>query len=241
MPTLKQVLNPSRWGFRRGAAGDLPADLTDAERQTVAAVRPFTMTSVERIIALTRAVEYVQRAEIPGAIVECGVWRGGSMMATARTLLEVEGAKRELYLFDTFEGMSPPTEADRDLQGNSAAELLEHSSPDEDEVWCYAGLSDVRANLESTGYPAADLHFIEGPVEDTIPDNAPSEVALLRLDTDWYESTKHELTHLYPRLMPGGVLIIDDYGHWQGRAEPSMSTSTGRCCFSGSITRVVSR
>jgi len=174
------------------------------------------MTSTERIVALTQAIEYVQRAGIPGAIVECGVWRGGSMMAVARTLLAESNTDRDLYLFDTFEGMSAPTDADRDHQGASAAKLLESSSRDKDEVWCYAGIDDVRANLESTGYPTARLHFVKGPVEDTIPDQAPEEIALLRLDTDWYESTKHELAHLYPRLKPGGVLIIDDYGHWQG-------------------------
>ena len=216
MPTLMQVLNPSRWGFRRGAATDLPADLTEAERTTVAAVRPFTMTSVERIVALTRAIEYIQRAEIPGAIVECGVWRGGSMMAAARALLEGHGPDRDLYLFDTFEGMSAPTVADRDHQGNSAAALLDRSSRDDNEVWCYADLNDVRSNLESTSYPTTRLHFIEGSVEDTIPSHAPADIALLRLDTDWYESTKHELANLFPRLQPGGILIIDDYGHWQG-------------------------
>ena len=79
-----------------------------------------------------------------------------------------------------------------------------------------AGFDEVRRNLASTGYPSDRLHFIRGRVEDTIPASAPESIALLRLDTDWYESTRHELTHLYPRLVRGGVLIIDDYGHWQG-------------------------
>jgi O-methyltransferase len=66
------------------------------------------------------------------------------------------------------------------------------------------------------GYPEEQIHFVEGPVEETVPGSAPAELALLRLDTDWYESTKHELEHLYPRLARGGVLILDDYGYWQG-------------------------
>jgi hypothetical protein len=195
---------------------ELPSDLTEAEAETFAAVKPYTMTSPERIVAFTQAVEYVLRTEVPGSIVECGVWRGGSMMAAARTLLAAGETSRDLYLFDTYEGMSAPTGSDRDYQGAAAEDLLRRSPRDDNEVWCYAGLEDVRTNLESTGYPAGRMHFIEGKVEDTIPSAAPEEIAILRLDTDWYESTKHELVNLYPRLKPGGVLIIDDYGHWEG-------------------------
>jgi hypothetical protein len=67
-----------------------------------------------------------------------------------------------------------------------------------------------------TGYPPEKVHFVKGMVEDTIPEQSPDGIALLRLDTDWYQSTKLELLHLYPRLANQGVLIIDDYGHWQG-------------------------
>jgi hypothetical protein len=71
--------------------------------------------------------------------------------------------------------------------------------------------------MTATGYPSNKIHFIKGPVEETIPRQMPSpSIALLRLDTDWYESTKHELIHLFPRLSAGGILIIDDYGHWAG-------------------------
>ena len=83
-------------------------------------------------------------------------------------------------------------------------------------VWAYGSLDEVRRNLGSTGYPDQYISFIEGKVEDTIPTNVPDRISLLRLDTDWYESTRHELQHLYPRLSPGGVLIIDDYGQWAG-------------------------
>jgi O-methyltransferase len=70
--------------------------------------------------------------------------------------------------------------------------------------------------MYSTGYDMGRIHFVKGKVEDTIPNGAPSRIAILRLDTDWYESTRHELENLYPRLSPRGVLIIDDYGHWAG-------------------------
>jgi hypothetical protein len=74
----------------------------------------------------------------------------------------------------------------------------------------------VASLLSETGYPQDRLHFVEGPVEETIPEHVAEQLSLLRLDTDWYESTRHEMLHLYPRLTAGGVLIIDDYGHWNG-------------------------
>lgn len=201
----------------RGRGGaELPPDLTDAERDTIAAIAPYSMTSPDRVVALTQAVEHIERNSVQGAIVECGVWRGGSMMAVARTLLAGGGATRDLHLFDTYEGMNPPSEADRNHHGESAEELLERSPKGGNDVWCIADLADVTQNMRSTGYPSERVNLVKGPVEETIPDAAPEKIALLRLDTDWYESTRHELEHLYPRLESGGVLIIDDYGHWEG-------------------------
>jgi O-methyltransferase len=142
------------------------------------------------------------------------------MMATALTLIECEDLSRDLFLFDTFEGMVPPTERDVAIDGQSASRLLEsHEKTEGDLVWCYATLNQVRDAMSGTGYRADRVHCVKGKVEDTIPDHAPSRIALLRLDTDWYESTRHELDHLFPRLVRGGVLIIDDYGHWKGARE----------------------
>ena len=180
-------------------------------------VRPYTMTSPERIFSLCEAVKYIQDKHVEGDIVECGVWKGGSMMAVAETLLKAGDTSRNLYLFDTFEGMSPPTENDVDIAGGTAKSLLERSDKDKDEsVWCNASLDVVKTALSSTGYPSEKIHYVKGMVEQTIPNLVPDKIALLRLDTDWYESTKHEMEHLFPRLSKGGVLIIDDYGHWQG-------------------------
>lgn len=191
---------------------DLPLDVVE----TVDAVRPYTMTSPERLHALVTAVEYVIRAGIPGDIVECGVWKGGSMMAVARTLLKRGRSDRTLCLFDTFDGMPPPADVDRDLHGRSASSLLAAEERETSFVWAVASLTEVRRNLESAGYPTERIRYVQGRVEDTLPAQAPDRIALLRLDTDWYSSTRHELVHLFPRLSPGGVLIVDDYGHWQG-------------------------
>jgi O-methyltransferase len=182
--------------------------------EIIAAVQPFTMTSPERIYGLCLAVDHVARHQIPGAIVECGVWKGGSAMASARTLDRIGDHERHLVLFDTFRGMTPPTEIDRDLAGRSAAVLMEHEDPASSHIWAAASLDEVRQNLASTGYE--HVQYVEGDVLETIPDRAPEEIALLRLDTDWYESTRHELHWLFPRISSGGILIVDDYGHWSG-------------------------
>ena len=192
-----------------------PFDFDEADKELYRRVDPYTMTTPPRVYALVRAVEYVVARGVPGAIVECGVWRGGSMMAAALTLLRLGVTDRALYLYDTFSGMPPPSEVDTTRSGVRAADLL--AQEDEDShIWAIASLPDVSAAVLSVGYPEQQIHFVEGLVEETLPAEAPEEIALLRLDTDWYSSTKHELEQLYPRLAPGGVLILDDYGHWQG-------------------------
>lgn len=192
--------------------------LTDSDHETVRAVQDFTMTSAERVAALCDAARYLVRNDIRGDIVECGVWRGGSMMAVARTLVQLGDTSRELFLYDTYTGMTDPTEADADAHGRSAWRGMNRFGRDDTghSKWCNASLEDVTANIASTGYPMSRCHFVVGPVEETIPATLPGDVALLRLDTDWYESTRHELIHLFPLVVPNGVLVLDDYGHWQG-------------------------
>lgn len=195
----------------------LPLDFETGDSDIIRRVEPFTITPPERVFALIRAVEYVVRNKIPGAIVECGVWRGGSMMAAALALLK-ESASRDLWLYDTFEGMTAPTPVDIDLHGRHAASYLAEIErrADAANAWVFAPLEMVRQAIQSTGYPDERLHYVRGPVEETIPGTVPESIAILRLDTDWYGSTRHELAHLYPLLSPGGVLIVDDYGHWAG-------------------------
>jgi hypothetical protein len=201
---------------------EFPADFSAEEQEICRLITPYTMTSKERVISLIRAVRYIERYKIPGAIVECGVWRGGSMMAVAKTLLADSSAERELFLFDTYCGMPEAGEADIDVDGRSGAlqvEEIRRLPPNvraERNVFAECPIEAVRTNLFSTGYPQSNLHFIKGMVENTIPEQAPREIALLRLDTDWYESTHHELVHLFPRLSHHGVLIVDDYGYWRG-------------------------
>jgi O-methyltransferase len=199
-----------RWSPRPPT--DVPPDFTDAEIELWRSVSPYTMTSPAAVYVLADAVRYVVANAIQGAFVECGVWRGGSMMVVARTLVDLGQTDADLYLFDTFEGMVEPSESDVSRSGVTAEEYERMVGPD----WATASLEQAQAALRLVAYPASKIHFVKGRVEDTIPEGAPDHIALLRLDTDWYESTKHELVHLYPRLAPGGVLIIDDYAYWRG-------------------------
>lgn len=191
----------------------LPADYDDATVETIRRVRRHTMTSPARLNALIDGVEHISANRIPGAIVECGVWKGGSMMAVALTLQRLGDTDRELVLFDTFAGMTEPTaeDANSPYDGYSL-----HGMWKRRESWSGVPAEQVREAMASTGYPMDRVRLVEGPVEETLPQAAPETIALLRLDTDWYASTRAEMEHLYPRLEPGGVLVIDDYGHYAG-------------------------
>ena len=207
-----------RKGQRRRRKEHIPSYIDDATRQILQKSQPRTLTGLTKLMPLVDSVRYMAEHQIPGAMVECGVWRGGSMQAVAWTLLDAGVSDRDLHLYDTFEGMSQPTEEDVQTRTRaSAADLLSMGK-----AMCQAGLDDVRAGMAETRYPMDRIYFHPGKVEDTIPEGAPEQIALLRLDTDWYESTKHELEHLYPRLSPGGVLIIDDFGSWDGARKATL-------------------
>ncbi|WPU93553.1 TylF/MycF/NovP-related O-methyltransferase [Mucilaginibacter sabulilitoris] len=202
---------------KRVVSDGLPADFDKETLDTYHKVKPYTMTTPERIASLVNAVNYLVKNNIEGDFVECGVWRGGSTMAAIDTLVKTGDKNREIYLYDTYEGMSEPTEHDKVFTGTAADELMNTSDKnDPTSVWCYSALEEVQKNVGTLNYPAGKVHYVKGKVEDSIPQTLPGKIALLRLDTDWYESTAHELKHLYPLLVPGGVIIIDDYGHWEG-------------------------
>jgi predicted O-methyltransferase YrrM len=172
------------------------------------------MVPPERIYTQTRAVEHVVKHGVPGAFVECGTWKGGSSMAMARALKRLGTTDRDLYLFDLFANNWPmPTE--HDVHHGQSALGLAKSGYQVPPEYLYT-LDDVKRNMGLAGYPEARTHYVMGSVMETVPGQAPEQIALLRLDTDFYESTLHELVHLYPRLVSGGVLIIDDYGDWEG-------------------------
>ena len=175
--------------------------------------RPYTMTSKETMYSLYSAMQYICARKLPGAFVECGVWKGGSSLLAALTMRAAGETGRELYLYDTFEGMTQPTEEDVDLGGHKAEAYIAQYG--DDGKWCYEGLDAVRQTFEQSAF-GAGVHYVKGDVRETLKSVKPESISILRLDTDWYESTKCELEALYDRIVPGGVLIIDDYGHWNG-------------------------
>lgn len=189
-------------------------------------VRPHTMTDSARVDALYEAVRQVVRLGIPGDLVECGVYRGGCSMAMAMALLDEESesgatphaSDRSIWLYDTFAGMTRPTDLDVRLHdGTDAIGRFQATATGENSSdWCAADLATVSDNMRSTGLPEGRAEYIVGPVEETLRTRVPDRIALLRLDTDWYASTRVELEVLVPRLSPGGVLIVDDYHHWSG-------------------------
>jgi len=173
------MVRVSIWKQVEFAYRDIRADAPDDAffMQLFPKIAPYTMTverGIEAPYQLYKSIQYIVQNGIPGDIVECGVWRGGSVMLAAMALHRFGDTGRKIYLYDTFEGMTRPDDRDTDWEGRG---------------------------------------------ENTTPATMPERVAMLRLDTDWYSSTCHELVHLYPVLSPGGILIIDDYGWCEGARE----------------------
>ena len=195
----------------------LPFDMDKGFRDIYKKSKPFTKTNAERLYAMYKAAEYVAKANIPGAIVECGVYRGGSTMSAILKLVQMKKTDKQVYLYDTYTGMDEPGERDVTVKRDDPAwTRWKSAQKDGYNTWCYASVEEVRENMISTGYPEDKFVFIKGKVEETIPDQMPDKIAVLRLDTDFYSSTAHEMKYLFPLLSPGGVLIIDDYGCFKG-------------------------
>ncbi len=217
--TIKRMFNKLGYNISKIKKNPYPIDYNDEFIKEYQKIKPYTMTSIERVFALKSAVKYTVDNNIEGSYVECGVWKGGSCMMIAATLIQLEQSDKEIWLYDTFDGMTNPTNDDVEVETNlRGMELLENvdKTTDRLNMWAYAPKDLVIKNMNSTGFPKDKIKYIEGKVEETLSYDKPASIALLRLDTDWYESTKKELEHLYPLLVSGGVLIIDDYGHFKG-------------------------
>lgn len=173
-------------------------------------VSPLSMTSQTRIHCLFDSLEYVRNLNIDGDYVECGVWKGGNILGIIK-YLENYNVFRNIWLYDTFKGMTKPQDVDINHNNDKAEYILSS-------VLCCSTIDEVKYNLSTTAYPQDKIKFIVGDVCETLIDNenVPNKIAFLRLDTDWYSSTKIELEKLWPKLEIGAPCIIDDYGHWKG-------------------------
>ena len=217
---IKKILALFKYEISKIDIKKYPYDIDNENIKIFEEVEYATATTLERVDALLNAVNYLENNKIKGDFVECGVWKGGSCMAMALKLMNKNSRTRKIWLFDTFEGMTDPDENDIEVEtGMRGKELLDNSARNSEKynMWAYAPLDEVKINMVKTRYPLDNIEYVIGKVEETLKaNNIPEKISLLRLDTDWYESTKIELEILFPRLVPGGVLIIDDYGHFEG-------------------------
>lgn len=209
---VRKVLAPKNV---RELPPEWPVDFSEFSKDLWRTVSPYTMTSKERVVALEAAVRYLCASKIDGDMVESGVAAGGSVMAMAVTLLDIGDRDRHLWLYDTFEGMPEPTDHDVG-RFNSPAMKLYKKRHDQEGGWIRFSVEEVKKNVLSTGYPEANFHFVQGKVEQSLQRTVPERIALLRLDTDWYESTKAEMDALFPLVAPGGLILLDDYYRWMG-------------------------
>lgn len=187
-------------------------------KEAVKLVRGNTMTSLERLVSLWNQVRYLDQYGVEGSLVECGVWKGGSIGLMALAHQRVGTARRELHLFDSFEGLPEP---DSKVDGTKAISYSgQHAGGKLETIGkCVGPIEDSRELLfRRIGYPESKAKFHQGWFEETVPRVSATlgPIALLRLDGDWYSSTKICLDHLYERVVPNGVVVIDDYGHWEG-------------------------
>lgn len=171
-------------------------------------VSDVTMTSPERIRGLHTALLEVHNNKIAGDFVECGVWRGGNIII-AKTFFDSVNDPRTHWAYDTFEGMTAPSDKDP---------ASAHANWTDPMVKCLSPLDEVIDNFKKFNVADGTINVVQGDVAETLLDASalPDKIAILRLDTDWYASTLVELEVLYSRLVPGGYLIIDDYGYWEG-------------------------
>lgn len=196
-------------------------DITDDDWNLYKRIEKLTMTPLDRIFALMDSIRYLQNNKIEGDFVECGVWRGGNAIIMAEIQNQVNNSldKRDIWLYDTYDGMVEPDEHDLSFKGEVANEIYSKvKNTDGGSSWSFASFDFVKEALKKVDYPFNKFKLVKGKVEDTLllKENIPSKIALLRLDTDWYQSTKIEMELLFPKLVIGGVLVIDDYGDWQG-------------------------
>lgn len=180
----------------------------------------WSMTSRLNLMTTALACRHVISENIPGDFIECGVWRGGHAILAAG-IFSLLNSPRRVFLFDTFEGMPEPSPMDVRTTDGKPADKFYKAAKKQNIGWCFASLDEVRANFRKAGVPMDNVVFVKGQVENTLRDDRlasklGNDVSILRIDTDWYDSTKVELEVLWPKLSNEGILVIDDYGYWSG-------------------------
>ena len=196
-----------------------PTEIEPKNKKLIEFVKPNSMSSNIRLHELINSIDYILRNNIKGDFVECGIWRGANLVVMQKLLERNEIDNIKVFGYDTFDGMSEPSKYDYDLIGNKAEDLMNKTPKKEGRgIWAYSTFQRVKNIIDNSVDSPENIKLIKGKVEETLiqKKNLPKKISLLRLDTDFYESTKVEMEVLYPLLVKGGVLIIDDYGHFKG-------------------------
>lgn len=192
-------------------------ELSQNDIKLIDLISKYSMTPKIRIYNLIQALRHLEHNEVQGDYVECGVWKGGNLILFKKFLEKNNLISKKIYAYDTFEGMTTPSSYDYNLSTKESAEnILKGDKDRKTNNWGICSLEDVKSNILKTVGNLDSIEFVKGPVEETLNNKIPNKISLLRLDTDWYSSTKKELEVLYDNVTPGGIIIIDDYGHWGG-------------------------
>lgn len=174
-------------------------------------IKPYTKSSELRLAAMAGALAAIDKENIGGDVVECGVWKGGNIM-----LARIMCPQRICWMYDTFDGMTEPDPVlDIKRDGERAIDRYRLKQAGGTK-WDAVSLDEVQAGFMVSGISLDRVHFVSGPVENSLDVVSPLRIAILRLDVDWYAPTKVALEKLYGRISVGGFLIVDDYGHWMG-------------------------
>jgi hypothetical protein len=193
------------------------------EKKSLEVASKYSMTGFERMFFLVKALKQIKIDNIEGDFVECGVWRGGNLILFQKIIEELKLKNRKIFAYDTFFGMNQPGHFDLNIKNEKAKIILnslekKRVDPNKNIILAKCDLDEVKKNFHTNTKKNDNLICIKGEVEKTlkIKKNLPKKISLLRLDTDWYQSTKIELEVLFPLLSKNGILVIDDYGYWKG-------------------------
>jgi hypothetical protein len=206
--------------YRIDKNSNKPIELDKEENRIIDYVRAneLSMCTTLNLQQTALACKYIAINKIPGDFVECGVYKGGNALIAAK-IFDLYKINKKVYLFDTFTGMSEPTKHDS-RTGDKSSTLNKYLSRQQNDHtdWAYASIEEVKENFRKIGLLKDNVIFCKGKVETTLNlvSNIPETISFLRLDTDWYESTKKELEVLYSKLVLGGILVVDDYGQFDG-------------------------
>lgn len=216
---IKKILNLFQLELKFKKEIKFPPELSVEEIDAIRDIKKnnLTMGSIEKLIDTALACKYILNKNIDGDFVECGVWRGGHSIL-AKKILELNNSNKKVWMFDTFSGMTEPTEVDKKFSSkDKAIKKYTETLNNDFSRWCYSSIEEVKDNCKKASLNLTGINFIKGDILDKLENTKlPNKISFLRLDTDWYESTKKELEYLYPLLVKHGVITIDDYGSWEG-------------------------